>query len=165
MTWDGFVGRISLTAAGYATGIDLGTLEDIKKPLASPLDTMTFPSLPASEQETMDQGAVRQITITGSIGFSSEEELIAWQESIDDLIDGNQYWNNEERYLAIYKPDSFGTDRHLWYIRADTTLDQDSTSNAPILVIIESFDPSGKGGEVGSCDYILKCTQQKAYWA
>lgn len=164
---NGIIGRLSTSATTYdSTGIDLGAIESIDYPKQSPLDPMSYPDTPAKDQEFYDQaGAELEVSITGEYGGNSITwaQCFAWAESIQALITGEQYDSSQPRYLALYQKDIYGPGNHLWVLRDDPTLAQNSASNGPIHVIVESFIPKIGSGSSPSLGYTLKVKQQAPY--
>ena len=145
-----FVGKISTTSGGYASGIDLGVFswkESHREP-CTPMGRMD--TKPSEQEFSTDEGAFLEITITGEYGTSSTTwaNIATWKKSIQDLITGSQYDDSADRYLAIYSGDG------VWPL---------NNTAAPIHVILESFEPEIPEGTAPTCKYTLKCYQQVSY--
>jgi hypothetical protein len=159
-----FTAKLSTTSAGYSSGIDLGIIEDPSPSWENKCDPMDYPDTPPVEQEFYDfSGASLQIEINGWKAFSNWADAIAWKESIAKLLTGSQYDDSAQRWLAIYIHGYTGFTNELWFLRDDMTVAQDSASNGPVHVILESFKPKVKSGDQPAYEYSLRCYQQVKY--
>lgn len=125
--------------------LSLGTIESITPVWSSPLDAMSLPGVPASQQEFYDMsGASLSISIRGKWTGASWSDGFSWITSMAALFTGEQYDAAQSRSLSIADGSSY-------------------LFGGAINVIMESFEATITGGTQPLVEYTLKCNQQAVY--